>query len=181
LVKVLDSATAPMVLRNDGSDTTVTVTSIGVPSEPVPAGGNGYAITRSYFTMEGEPMTLDGLTAGTRFVTVLTVTPFGRGEAHVMVNDPLPAGLEIDNPNLVSSATDAMAALGLESDVAHSEFRQDRFLTAIDRYSNKPFKLGYVVRAISPGVFHQPAATVEDMYRPDLTGRTDAGTVTIAE
>lgn len=181
LVRVLDSAAAPMVVKNDGADTTLTVTTYGVPTEPEPAGGNGYAITRSYFTMEGEPMTLEGLKAGTRFVTVLTVTPFGNGEGRLMVNDPLPAGLEIDNPNLVGSATEAMAALGLETEVAHSEFRQDRFLTAIDRYSKDAFKLGYVVRAISPGVFHQPAATVEDMYRPDLSARSDTGTVFITE
>jgi alpha-2-macroglobulin len=26
-----------------------------VPSEPEPAGGNGYAITRTYYTLDGEP------------------------------------------------------------------------------------------------------------------------------
>ena len=98
-----------------------------------------------------------------------------------MVADPLPAGFEIDNPNLMSSGTEALSALDLETEVAHSEFRQDRFLTAIDRYDNATFRLAYVVRAVSPGTFHQPAASVEDMYRPDLTGRTDAGTITIAE
>ncbi len=98
-----------------------------------------------------------------------------------MVSDPLPAGFEIDNPNLMSSTTEALSGLNLETEVAHSEFRQDRFLTAIDRYGNEPFRLAYVVRAISPGTFHQPAASVEDMYRPDLTGRTDTGTITISE
>ena len=183
LVKVLDAAnTAPVVVKNSSdSDTTLTVTTYGVPSEPEPAGGNGYAITRNYYTMDGQATTLEGLKVGARLITVLEVTPFGRGEARLMVNDPLPAGFEIDNPNLMSSGTDALSELGLETEVAHSEFRQDRFLTAIDRYSNETFRLAYVVRAISPGTFHQPAASVEDMYRPDLTGRTDAGTVTIAE
>jgi uncharacterized protein YfaS (alpha-2-macroglobulin family) len=183
LVKVLDAAnTAPVVVKNTSdSDTTLTVTTYGVPSEPEPAGGNGYAITRNYYTMDGEAATLDGLKVGTRLITVLEVTPFGRGEARLMVSDPLPAGFEIDNPNLMSSGTDALSELGLETEVAHSEFRQDRFLTAIDRYSNETFRLAYVVRAISPGTFHQPAASVEDMYRPDLTGRTDAGTITISE
>ncbi len=181
LVRVMDSASGSMTLKNNGADTTLTVTTFGVPEVPEPAGGNGYAIDRSYFSMEGAPIALDDIKAGMRFVTMLTVTPFGRGEARVMVNDPLPAGFEIDSPNLVSSASEAMSALGLETEVAHSEFRQDRFLTAIDRYSSEPFRLGYVARAISPGVFHLPAATVEDMYRPDLTGRSDAGTVTITE
>ena len=37
-----------------------------------------------------------------------------------------------------------------------------------------------MVRAVSPGTFHHPAASVEDMYRPDFRARSDAGTVTIA-
>ncbi len=32
----------------------------------------------------------------------------------------------------------------------------------------------YMVRAVSPGKFVQPGATVEDMYRPDLRANTDA-------
>ena len=44
---------------------------------------------------------------------------------------------------------------------------------------NLPFRLGYVVRAVSAGEFHHPAAVVEDMYRPDLSARTEAGRVVI--
>jgi alpha-2-macroglobulin len=183
LVRVLDAnATTPTVVGNTGADTTVTVSVYGVPAEPEPAGGNGYQITRSYFTLTGEPVTLDAVKVGDRLVTVLEVTPFGRGEARLMVADPLPAGFEIDNPNLISAgSTSSMDWLTAETQVTHAEFRQDRFLTAIDRYGNERFKLAYVVRAISPGVFHHPAASVEDMYRPDYRARTDAGTLTIAE
>ncbi len=184
LVKVLDgTVTTPVVVANtSNADTTLTITSYGVPTNPEPAGGTGYAIARSYYTMEGEPVTLDAVKVGERFITVLEVTPFGRGEARLIVADPLPAGFEIDNPNLLAGGTvPALEDLGLETEVAHSEFRQDRFLTAIDRNGNAPFKLAYVVRAVSPGVFHHPAASVEDMYRPDLTGRSETGTLTISE
>lgn len=184
LVKVLDAASpAPVKVRNDSAaDTTLTLTTYGVPSEPEPAGGTGYAVTRSYYSLQGEPVSLDAVKVGDRFVTVLEVTPFGRGEARLIVADPLPAGFEIDNPNLITGgAIEALDWLGLEAEVAHSEFRQDRFVTAIDRYSNAPFKLAYVVRAVSPGSFHHPAASVEDMYRPDLTGRSETGRVIIAE
>ena len=183
LVKVLDAANlSPVVVGNSGADTTLTVTTFGVPSEPEPAGGTGYAITRSYYTMAGEAASLDGLRVGDRLVTVLEVTPFGRGEARLMVADPLPAGFEIDNPNLITGGSlETLDWLGLEADVAHSEFRQDRFLTAIDRFGRESFRLAYVVRAVSPGVFHHPAASVEDMYRPDYKARSDTGTLTIAE
>lgn len=181
LVRVLDAGSVtPVVVQNDGPDTTVTVTTYGVPSDPEPAGGNGYAITRSHFTMAGEPVALDSVTAGTRLVTVLEVTPFGFSEARLMVSDPLPAGFEIDNPNLMSAgSTSELGWLDSLQDVAHSEFRQDRFLTAVDWRSDQPFRLAYVVRAVSPGTFHHAAASVEDMYRPDFRARSETGEVTI--
>lgn len=182
VVRMINSAMSePVVIKNTGADTTLTVTVTGVPTTPEPAGGAGYAITRSYFTLQGEPVAMDTVSVGTRLVTILEVTPFGRGEARLMVNDPLPAGLEIDNPNLMTSATEALSGFDLLSEVKHSEFRQDRFLAAVDRMDNATFRLGYVVRAVSAGTFHHPAATVEDMYRPDLTGRTDTATLTVTQ
>ena len=115
-------------------------------------------------------------------MTVLEVTPFGYGEARLMVSDPLPAGFEIDNPNLMSAgSTSELSWLDTLQDVQHSEFRQDRFLTAVDWSSDQPFKLAYVVRAVSPGTFHHAAASVEDMYRPDFRARSETGTLTITK
>ncbi|MBC7736992.1 MAG: alpha-2-macroglobulin family protein, partial [Candidatus Saccharibacteria bacterium] len=123
LVKVLDANyREPVVVHNDGKKTTLTVTTFGVPTVPEPAGGNGYAITRSYYTTDGQPASLDGLKSGDRLVAVLEVTPFGRGEARLMVSDPLPAGLEIDNPNLITGGSVAnLDFLDLATEVAHSE------------------------------------------------------------
>ncbi|MBL9051746.1 MAG: alpha-2-macroglobulin family protein [Tabrizicola sp.] len=183
LVRVLDAgAVTPVVVKNEGVDTTLTITTYGVPTAPEPAGGNGYAIKRSYFTMSGEEVTLENVAAGTRLVTVLEVTPFAYGEARLMVSDPLPAGFEIDNPNLMSAgSTSELSWLDTLQDVQHSEFRQDRFLTAVDWSSDQPFKLAYVVRAVSPGTFHHAAASVEDMYRPDFRARSETGEITITK
>jgi len=127
-------------------------------------------------------VTLDQVKVGDRLVAVLDVTPFASGEGRLMVTDPLPAGFEIDNPNLLASgAISALDWLSPETAVSHAEFRQDRFVAALDRFDATPFQLAYIVRAISPGTFHHPAASVEDMYRPDFRGRSDAGTVTIGE
>lgn len=181
LVRVLDAGSVtPVVVRNDGTATTLTITTYGVPSDPEPAGGNGYAINRTYYTMDGQPVALDNVAAGARLVAVLEVTPFGYGEARLIVSDPLPAGFEIDNPNLMSSgSTTELGWLDTLQDVQHSEFRQDRFLTAVDWSSDQSFRLAYVVRAVSPGAYHHPAASVEDMYRPDFRARGETGSVTI--
>ena len=61
-----------------------------------------------------------------------------------------------------------------------AEFRSDRFLAAVDWRSDQPFQLAYIVRAVSPGAFHHPAASVEDMYRPQMRARTDAGRVIVS-
>ena len=35
--------------------------------------------------------------------------------------------------------------------------------------------MAYIVRAVTPGSFVHPAATVEDMYRPNRFARTASG------
>ena len=183
LIHVLDAqaAAAPLEIANGGTgDTTLTLTTFGVPEVPEPKGGEGYAIERAYFDMEGNPANPGDIAIGTRLVTVLTVQPFATAQARLMVNDPLPAGFEIDNPNLLRTGDiNALDWLNAVQDVENSEFRTDRFLTAIDWRSDTAFRLAYIVRAVSPGTFHHPAASVEDMYRPRFRARTETGTVVI--
>ncbi len=185
LVKVVedDTAFAPLAIRNEGErNTTITLTTFGVPDVPEPAGGNGYSIERRYFSMEGDPVELDAVEQGTRLVAVLTVKPFSKTAARLMVDDPLPAGFEIDNPNLMRGGdVRALDWLKLYTNTRHTEFRQDRFLAAIDWRSEKEFRLGYIVRAVSPGDYHHPAASVEDMYRPQYRAHSDTGRVTVVE
>lgn len=181
LVRRFDGA--PLTIRNAGSaPTTLTVAAFGQPEGREPAGGAGYDIQRSYYTLDGAKADPATLRTGTRLVAVLDVTPTGTGEARLMVSDPLPAGWEIDNPNLLQGGqVAALDWLDPEGNVTHAEFRADRFLAALDRQDDTPFRLAYILRAVSPGTFHHPAATVEDMYRPTFRGWTDAGRVTVTE
>jgi len=182
LVEMRSLGSAPVAVANSGADTTLTVTTFGVPEGTEGASGNGYAITRSYYALDGTPLDASQVRVGTRMVAVLDVTPFGRGEARLMVADPLPAGFEIDNPNLMTAgAVPALDGLGLLDAVTHAEYRQDRFLAAVDRMDNTPFRLAYVVRAVSPGSFRHPAASVEDMYRPDFRAVGETGRVSVTE
>lgn len=182
LVQLRALGEAPVAVANGGADTTLTVTTFGVPEGDEAASGNGYAISRSYYALDGTPMDASAVAVGTRLIAVLEVTPFGRGEARLMVADPLPAGFEIDNPNLMTAGSvPALQGLGLLDTVNHAEYRQDRFLAAVDRMDNTPFRLAYVVRAVSPGVFRHPAASVEDMYRPDFRAVGDTGRVSVTE
>ena len=112
-------------------------------------------------------------------VAVLEITPFEAVGARLIIDDPLPAGFEIDNPNLLRSGQ----LRGLDwlqiKDAENAEFRSDRFIAAVNHRSAKPFQLAYIVRAVTPGTYHHPAATVEDMYRAEYRANTDTGRVTV--
>ena len=131
--------------------------------------------------MEGAPADPSEVARGTRLVTVLTVTPFQRAESRLIIDDPLPAGFEIDNPSLVRSGDIRQLGWLKTAETRTAEFRQERFLAAVDWRSKDPFRLAYIVRAVSPGRYHHPAASVEDMYRPQFRGRGEEGRVTVTE
>ncbi len=165
----------PVRIRNAGTTPTdVTLTTYGVPEVQPAAGGYGYALTRRLFTMEGEEATGD-VTSGTRLVMVLEVQPFEEIGARLVIDDPLPGGLEIDNPNLLRSG-DVKALDWLKpADTQSTEFRADRFIAALNHEGTDMIQLAYVVRAVTPGRYHHPAALVTDMYRPEYRANTDAG------
>ncbi len=174
---------APLAVSNSGSGNVQAVVSVsGAPLTAEPAAERGFKIERNYFTLDGKPADPTTATQNQRFVVVLKMTEpqpeFGR----VIVADYLPAGFEIDNPHLVSSGdTGKLAWITDAAEPVHSEFRDDRFTAAFDRKKESApvFTVAYVVRAVSPGHYVLPQATVEDMYRPDRFGRTATGTIDI--
>jgi uncharacterized protein YfaS (alpha-2-macroglobulin family) len=168
----------PLVVRNSGSEPlTAVVTTLAAPLQAPAAGGEGFEITRTYYTLDGEEANLGDVHQNDRFVVVLEINQFNDWASQVLVSDLLPGGFEIDNPRLVASADlEAFDWLG-EVEAAHSEFRDDRFVAAFDRDSggSGSYTVAYVVRAVTPGRYAHPAANVEDMYRPQLNARTAAG------
>ena len=128
--------------------------------------------------MDGTPLS-GPVRQGDRLVAVLTVRPAEPGGARLMVNDALPAGFEIDNPNLIRAGDIRGLDWLKPAETEYSEFRSDRFLAAVNQSGSDPIRLAYIVRAVSPGVFHHPAALVEDMYRPDYRATTASGTMVI--
>lgn len=183
--RVLDGVQSlPHVLENTGNrDEVITLTRFGRPDGPTEAFGNGYRIERTYLTLEGEPVDPAQVAQGTRLVTVLTIFNTGAPQGRLMVDDPLPAGFEIDNPNLLQSG-DVRALEGMQFAYTPqmSEFRAERFLSAVDvRGSAEQLRLAYIIRAVTPGDFHHPAASVEDMYRPTYRAQTASGRVSVVE
>jgi uncharacterized protein YfaS (alpha-2-macroglobulin family) len=181
--KAAEIAAKPITIVNTGETPVQAVISVaGAPVVPEPAASNGFKIERNYFTLDGKPADPSKAKQNDRFAVVLTVTEAKPEFGHIMVVDYLPAGLEIDNPNLVSSG-DAGTLDWIEDgeEPEHTEFRDDRFSASIDRTSKDKavFTLAYVVRAVSPGKYVLPQAYVEDMYNPSRYGRTNTGSAEV--
>ena len=175
----------PVTLVNTGRAPVQVALGInGNPVTPEPAESRGYAIERSYHRLDGTAVDpARGIRQNDRLVVVLKVTEKQASAARLLLVDRLPAGLEIDNPKLLDA--DAVQGLSfVKTDVApaHTEFRDDRFVAAYDRTPEQSafFTVAYTVRAVSPGTYVHPGATVEDMYRPERFGRTGFGSVEIA-
>jgi alpha-2-macroglobulin len=173
LATIVNTGAAPAV---------VATTTSGNPIVPEPAASQGYEIERNFYKLDGTKIEAKSVTQNDRFVIVLKVTEAEAKYARLLLVDRLPAGLEIDNPNLVDGgAIDAFAWLKKDVDPDHTEYRDDRFVAAFERAENQSafFNVAYVVRAVAPGKYVYPPATVEDMYRPERFGRTAFGAIEV--
>ncbi|GJD49818.1 Alpha-2-macroglobulin [Methylobacterium crusticola] len=176
----------PLTIANRGSATAQVVLGVaGSPVAPEPAEARGYTLERSYHRLDGSAVDLAqgaALRQNDRLVVVLKVTEAQSRAGRLLLVDRLPAGLEIDNPKLLDA--DAVAGLAwAKSEVqpTHTEFRDDRFVAAYERDPSQSafFSVAYTVRAVTPGRYVHPAATIEDMYRPERYGRTAFGTLEV--
>ncbi|HET7851034.1 MAG TPA: alpha-2-macroglobulin [Pseudolabrys sp.] len=179
-----DALNMPLTVTNKGGGTVQAVVSVsGAPVTPEPEIDHGFKIERNYYTLDGKKADPSHAAQNQRFAVVLKITePLPKFE-RIIVSDYLPAGFEIDNPALVSSGDAGKLdwiADGIEP--THAEFRDDRFTAAFERKTGDAavFTAAYVVRAVSPGHYVLPQASVEDMYRPDRYGRTGTATIEIA-
>ena len=124
------------------------------------------------------------LTQTQRFVVTLKVTELEASFARLLLVDRLPAGVEIDNPELFEGGDVAdLAFLKQTVTPVHSEARDDRFVAAFERKGDEKaeFTVAYVARAVTPGRYVLPPATIEDMYRPQRFGRTPSGALEVME
>ena len=174
----------PLTVANRTNEpVSAVLTTVAAPADPLPAGGDGFAIERAYYTLDGEEANITEATQNERYVVVLKVTEHNDWPSRIIITDLLPAGFEIDNPSLVDSAKLSNFDWLGETEAAHTEFRYDRFVAAFNRSGgdNREVTLAYVVRAVTPGTYDLPAAQVEDMYRPQFSARTATGRMQVVK
>jgi alpha-2-macroglobulin len=174
----------PIVIQNPGQAAARAVISVsGAPIDPLPALDQGFRIERAIYTMKGQAISFNALKQNERYVVHLRMSEPKAAYGRLLVVDPLPAGLEIENPNLTDGvSTEGLAFTKADISPAHLESRDDRFVASFDRNaSQKPeWSVSYIVRAVTPGRYVHPGASVEDMYKPDRFGRSATGAAEVA-
>lgn len=131
------------------------------------------AIEREYFDLHGQATPLNQLQSGDLVVARLAVKSEYRMPDALLV-DLIPAGLELENPNLIGN-TVQLEQLLIEGKplgdtsltLHHQEFRHDRYLAAATLQAQHTHYLYYLLRAVTPGRYLVPPPYVEDMYQPE--------------
>jgi uncharacterized protein YfaS (alpha-2-macroglobulin family) len=134
------------------------------------------ALARTLYTPDGAPIGNRALRTGETVMVHLLVRSRAR-IANGMVVDRIPAGLEIENLNIVQGegmpqlkiANVDVNTAASDKRVKHREFRDDRFVAAVNLDGN-PLNLFYRARVVTPGRYAVPPLYAEDMYRPDIYG-----------
>ena len=177
---------SPLTIANTGTRRSQAVVTVGgIPIEPCRPAANGFTIERTYYKLDGTEANVTEVPQNERYVVVLKVTRQNRWPSRAADHRPVAGRLRDRQPGPgLQRPVDELLLAG-QTDAAHLEFRDDRFVAAFNRTtaSAANITLAYVVRAVTPGIYAHPAATVEDMYRPRILrphrlrhGRGDAGT-----
>ncbi|MEO6396522.1 MAG: alpha-2-macroglobulin family protein [Devosia sp.] len=172
---------SPVTVTNSGNQATeMQVTTVAIPEVPPPETSAGFTLTRDYYLPDGTYLDdISKVSQNQRFVVVLTVKPENLGSGQYLVADPLPAGFEIENPDLSSGGVGDLSWLALDTPT-HVEGRTDRYVAAFRYQSDTTaFQTAYMVRAVTPGSFVHPGSTVEDMYRPEYRANLGPGNIEV--
>jgi len=99
---------------------------------------------------------------------------------YLVVADLLPSGFEIENTRIDADAL--IAQQGHQPQNArpdYLEMRDDRLILSFNRLRKGTHHFNYVIRAVTPGKYQQPAAHAEAMYNAALRGSTATSTVEV--
>ena len=153
----------------------------------------GFVVQRSYEAVDNpEDVSQDEsgvwhIKAGARVRVRLTMVADNR-RYHVALVDPLPAGLEIVNPSLaVSSSTPPNPSSPdyrygwwwWGTWFEHQNLRDERAEAFTSLLWDGVYEYTYIARATTPGRFVVPPSKAEEMYSPEVFGRSSSDVVIV--
>ncbi len=153
----------------------------------------GFVVQRKYEAVDNpEDVYLDEegiwhIKAGARVRVKLTMVADNR-RYHVALVDPLPAGLEIINPSLAVSGSIPQDPASSDYRYGwwwwgpwyeHQNMRDERVEAFTSLLWEGVYEYSYVARATTPGIFVVPPTKAEEMYSPEVFGRSGSDWVIV--
>lgn len=151
---------------------------------------NGFRVERSYAIEGGDGKALTSFKAGDLIRVTLKLRNT-KERRFVAVTDPLPAGTEAVETWFATTARDLANSIREDSDEEtwmwwersgfdHIERHDDRVQLFATRLAEGEHTFSYLVRATTAGTFITAPAHAEEMYEPEVFGRTGSVTVEVA-
>jgi uncharacterized protein YfaS (alpha-2-macroglobulin family) len=150
---------------------------VGVPNTLPTDSANGMTLRRRYLDDRGNPIRDDAVRSGDLVKVELTLDAPTTLE-NVVIEDLLPAGLEIENPRLVTQAAAAEepAKAGPQLfEPRRVDMRDDRIILVGDLSRSGPATYVYTARAVTRGTFVVPPVRAECMYDIGTSAITGGG------
>jgi uncharacterized protein YfaS (alpha-2-macroglobulin family) len=189
-----------LVLQNDGTGRLYYRLGLRyAPSDlTLDARDEGFVVERRYEAVD-DPADVrreaDGtwiIRAGAAVRVTVTMVADAR-RTHVALVDPLPAGLEPVNPAFAVSQTFAPDDTGADDGTIvpfedwcwcwqwfeHQNLRDDRAEAFTSALAGGTYEYTYIARATTPGVFVVPPARAEELYAPEVFGRSASDTLVV--
>ncbi|MEI7899075.1 MAG: MG2 domain-containing protein [bacterium] len=142
------------------------------------AADSGLQVRREWLDQQGTVIDPHVLQRGDVVIVRLTLDPLGRECRDVVIDELLPACLEIENALMATTGGRDWIKEDEAAWVLHREVRDDRLLLFSKALSKKKC-FHYAARVVSPGVFVVPPVSAAAMYDPQTFSRHGRGQVTV--
>ena len=179
-----DGANRLAFARTDGSGTLYYTAHLNVslPVEQVKALNQGIIVSRSYYRLDDLNTPVTQANQGELLLARLTVVA-PNSLHYVMVDDPLPAGLEAVNQALETSLQSISPQEIKWDDLVyhgwgwwyfdHIELRDEKVILSASYLPAGTYVYTYLVRVSTPGTFRTIPPTALEFYFPEVYGRGD--------
>lgn len=147
----------------------------------------GIVVSRQYFTLDNDKQPIREIRRG-ELVRVRVTIVVPAALHYVVVNDPLPAGLEAVDESLLTDIQIPPTYTVLDFArkgwgwwyFTHTELRDEKVVLSADYLPAGTYVFTYLARASTAGTFNVIPTTAYEFYFPDVYGRGD-GTVFVVK
>jgi alpha-2-macroglobulin len=149
------------------------------PSTQTKAKDEGLSVSKTMERFTTGADSVASISAGAISKITLTIST-NQARNFIVVDDPVPAGLEIINTSFQTSGSNLSNQEQNPDEwwtwnpFRHREMYDDRALFFADYLPAGSYTLTYLVRATSYGTFQAPATRAEGMYEPEVFGQTSS-------